>query len=134
MTIKEKTKEQIKVMQACIDGATIECVNLDDVYARWIELESFPVWNWDKYSYRVKLKQLPKSIPATEEELAKINRKTVWIKNKKNPECIAHVLANYKKIDENWLVFNPDTKCWEDREEDADKEERLRHHYNGGQP
>ena len=82
MTIKEKTKEQIKVMQACIDGATIECIDLDDVYARWIELESFPVWNWDKYSYRVKLEQLPKSIPATNEELKKIEGCAIWVKRK----------------------------------------------------
>jgi len=67
-----------------------------------------------KKHYAVPAKPQQVSIPATEKELETINRKTVWIKNKRNPDCMGHVLANDKIIDENWLVFNPDTKCWED--------------------
>ena len=70
----------------------------------------------DAFRARITKKPQRTSIPATEGELERINRKTVWIKNKRNFECMGHVLANDKIIDENWLVFNPDTKCWEDWE------------------
>ena len=35
---------------------------------------------------------------------------------------------------ENWYILNHDTEMWEDWEyEDKDKQEELRHFYNGGQ-
>ena len=74
------------------------------------------------------------SIPATEEELKKIEGCTIWVKRKDD-----HSKIGWRRITgpvdiKTFYIFNPNTKCWEDREENADKEERLRHHYNGGQP
>lgn len=79
-------------------------------YKIWIAEHKLELVETTKY--RIKPQQT--SIPATEKELKTINRKTVWIRHKKNLKCMGNVLANNKLIDENWLVFNPDTKCWED--------------------
>ena len=106
----EGSKEAAEVMLAYANGKKIE--HRWRGSSNWMKMDGYPVWNWEGYQYRIKPQQV--SIPATEEELERINRKTVWIKNKRNPDCMGHVLANDKIIDENWLVFNPDTKCWED--------------------
>ena len=106
----EETKKCIEIMQGYVDGKGLEYKwRSQDI---WQTLIGVPLWNWHDLDYRIKLQQV--SIPATEKELETINRKTVWIKHKKNLKCMGHVLANDKIIDENWLVFNPDTKCWED--------------------
>jgi len=114
----EETKNCIEVMQGYVDGEKIQIAYLDrkdeESYSNpqyWGNTDK-PSWNWRDSVYRIKPQQA--SIPATEDELERINRKTVWIKNKRNPDCMGHVLANDKIIDGNWLVFNPDTKCWED--------------------
>lgn len=47
------TLEKIKVMQAFCDGKEIQCLNKyesDDTY----DTTDYPVWNWDKFDYRVK--------------------------------------------------------------------------------
>ena len=115
---REETIKAIKIMQHFVDGGDIEVSTKNDACFNRIPCDNPDIkakeilWNWEAYDYRIKPQQV--SIPATEEELERINRKTVWIKNKRNPDCMGHVLANDKIIDENWLVFNPDTKCWED--------------------
>ena len=43
---------KLKVMQACIDGYTIECKDMGSIYS-W-RLTSNPQWNWDLRSYRIK--------------------------------------------------------------------------------
>lgn len=49
---KEYTKRMIDVMQAFIDGATIECVETDRLSV-WQETH-YPSWNWSSCDYRVK--------------------------------------------------------------------------------
>ena len=109
---REETKKAAETMLAHAEGKEIEILVYDyNGRKEWGDCKN-PDWNWDSHDYRIKPQQV--SIPATEEELERINRKTVWIKNKRNPDCMGHVLANDKIIDENWFVFNPETKCWED--------------------
>jgi len=106
----EGIKEAVEVMLAHANGKKIEFRWRGS--SNWMEMDGNPNWNWEGYQYRIKPQQV--SIPATEGELARINQKTVWIKHKKNLKSMGNVLANNKIIDGNWLVFNPDTKCWED--------------------
>lgn len=47
------TKEQIEVMQAYLDGKTIECRSELEAKLGWVEV-SEPKWNWTACEYRIK--------------------------------------------------------------------------------
>ena len=46
-------KEIIKVMQHYEDNGEIEFKRRDDDDTKWRKLLLAPVWNWDKYTYRI---------------------------------------------------------------------------------
>lgn len=50
--LRTKTKEQIEVMNAFLEGKEIE-FNDEDLGARWLTC-SYPIWNWADFVYRVK--------------------------------------------------------------------------------
>jgi hypothetical protein len=57
MNWKEETKRKIAVMQAEVDGATIELSHLNELGlsdGEWFESESRVIWNGGSYDYRVK--------------------------------------------------------------------------------
>ena len=47
----EQTIEAIRVMQAFVDGAPIECAERHNL--KWGDSLS-PVWNWNNFTYRIK--------------------------------------------------------------------------------
>ena len=55
------TLDKIKIMQAFVDGKEIE---LMATHGGWVMLAPNPKWNWDVYSYRIKLQ--PKIIYVNE--------------------------------------------------------------------
>lgn len=50
---KELTKEKIAVMQAFVDGNSIEFCTLNDRNKHWLGIE-LPCWSWNIHNYRVK--------------------------------------------------------------------------------
>ena len=50
----EQTKAAIEVMQAYVDGKTVEVSNSN--VNNWMEVAGTisPVWNWDEFRYRIK--------------------------------------------------------------------------------
>lgn len=69
-------EEKIEVMQAFLDGKTIQD-NIDGEWADWIS-DKTPDFQWDKYDYRIKPenKQVPFEISDYESKLGKIMRHT----------------------------------------------------------
>jgi hypothetical protein len=55
-----RTREMIKVMEAYLRGAVIECRNCDGVSTEtgWYEVDD-PMWNWCGVDYRVKENWIP---------------------------------------------------------------------------
>ena len=46
-------KERIEVMQACLDGETIEVVD-NNKTGRWVVADYIPNFNWSSCNYRIK--------------------------------------------------------------------------------
>ncbi len=110
------TKEKIAVMQAWLDGKSIQVKSIasDEV---WYDVEKEPSWDWLIREYRIK----PTSIPATQEELKDIES-VIFLKDKKDKDIYSFMSSEVKtmgfKDKTVWYKFNPDTKCWEDWSED----------------
>jgi hypothetical protein len=115
------TKEKIEVMQAYLDGKTIQIkyMNRND-WDGAIEFnlndKSESDWNWVSFSYRVKPENIyPKVIPATLAELAVID-KYCWFKYQTTPFAMEFQVMPKDLVvkKEGIQIFNPTTKCWED--------------------
>lgn len=52
--MKTETKRRIAVMQAWLDGKTIERSYIGDLFSGAWETTEHPRWNWDDLDYRVK--------------------------------------------------------------------------------
>ena len=123
---REETKKCIEVMKHFEDGGEVQILVYDYGGRQEWEDCSNPDWNWDYHTYRKK----PQSMKVTEEEKKIINRTIYWTKYKDT----GNISYRYAKtaIEPNGeYILNPNTMEWEDWSEDT---ERLRHHYNGGQP
>ena len=123
---REDTKKCIEVMKHFEDGGEVQILVYDYGGRQEWEDCSNPDWNWDYHTYRKK----PQSMKVTEEEKKIINRTIYWTKYKDT----GNISYRYAKtaIEPNGeYILNPNTMEWEDWSEDT---ERLRHHYNGGQP
>ena len=123
---REETKKAIEVMQHFENGGEVQILVYDYGGRQEWEDCSNPDWNWDYHTYRKK----PQSMKVTEEEKKIINRTIYWTKYKDT----GNISCRYAKtaIEPNGeYILNPNTMEWEDWSEDT---ERLRHHYNGGQP
>ena len=123
---REETKKCIEVMQAYVDGKTVGYMRNDGNGTLFFSESKSPAWNWFHENYIVK----PQSMKVTEEEKKIINRTIYWTKYKDT----GNISYRYAKtaIEPNGeYILNPNTMEWEDWGEDT---ERLRHHYNGGQP
>lgn len=88
--VKDKTVEQIKVMQAYKAGSTIECTPKTVTY--WTEINS-PKWNWGELNYRVK--QEPKLIPYSFEDAETLIGKAVKIKSNSEIMLITGVAKKF---------------------------------------
>lgn len=84
---KERTLEQIKVMQAYVDGKEIEWLN--EEYDEW-DIDPDPDWNWDEFSYRVK--EEPVYVPFTlEDDIESLLGKAVRHKTENHVAIISGV-------------------------------------------
>lgn len=101
---REETKKCIEIMQAYVDGEEIEVLRSLD--SDW-EKTSYPQWDWDSYTYRIK----PKPMKVTEEE--KDYMAGVWVKLK-NTNSITYVKLGAVIDNKNYYVLNSNTMEWED--------------------
>lgn len=53
MCYKEQTREQIAVMQACIDGKEIEWSFRGYPKPVWKVVDGNPMWDWNKFQFRI---------------------------------------------------------------------------------
>ena len=124
---REETKKCIEVMQAYVDGKEIERRWVAEREEEWRSVET-PNWFWNTHDYRVK----PKNLKVTEEEKEIINNPPIfWAKHKETGEINSHFGHAIESFKKDHYILNPTTMEWEDRSKDT---ERLKHHYNGGQP
>ena len=109
---REETKKCIEVMQGYVDGKEIEYYTKD--FDDFWEGNDSPGWNWAGYKYRIKTQQV--SIPATEGELKKIQNMP-YLKAKGSGNIYAVTSYELEAASKNnFYIYNPDTKCWEDWE------------------
>ena len=114
------TKEKMEVMQAYLDGKTIQIkyMNRND-WDGAIEFnlndKSEPDWNWVGFSYRVKPEWKPKVIPASLTELD-VMANYSWFRFNSTPlaEEILHAPRSIITKKEGIQILNSVTKCWED--------------------
>lgn len=112
-------KERVEVMQAYLDGKTIQ----DNIDGNWTDWESGndPQFNWSSYDYRIKPenKQVPYDFSDAE---SLIGRK---VKNKRTTgislitcvyynclACFAKTI-NYKEFAEEYEIWNNTLNRWE---------------------
>lgn len=76
---RENTAECNKVMQAYVEGKTIQYTNAE--MEDWIDIES-PDWDWDSYDYRVKPEPKYRPFANAEECLKEMSKHTPfgWLK------------------------------------------------------
>ena len=101
---KEQTKEAIRVMQAFVDGYTIEAAEVHDI--KWGYTLS-PVWNWNNFNYRIK--PTPTLRPWTADEVPL----GAWMRKKQD-------------VSHRWVVIDTGNELWrqawfEDSDHSADK-------------
>ena len=109
---REETKKAAETMLAHAEGKEIEILVYDyNGRKEWGDCKN-PDWNWDSHDYRIKPQQV--SIPATEEEISYIESvPKLIVKSKWSNEI--HVLPKeHEQYKKECLIYNPDTKCWED--------------------
>lgn len=125
---REETKKAIEVMQAYVDGKTIGYMRDDGNGNLYFSESESPAWNWFHSNYVIK----PQSMKVTKKE--KELMKQIWVKNKKTENVYA--VLDKKLITDDYIdnhyFLDPDKQEWIEIE--SDSKERLRHHYNGGQP
>ena len=124
---REETKKCIEVMQYFEDGGEVQILVYD--YGGRQEWEDCPNpdWNWDYHTYRIK----PQSMKVTKEEKKIIGRSLIWTKCKKTGHVDYYLTNEIDSYRNKFYILNSDTMEWQDWSENA---ERLKHHYNGGQP
>lgn len=67
-------EEKIEVMQACLDGKTIEIFE-DDIWNDWKANRQFPDFNWSDFDYRIKPEN--KQVPFDSEDFERILNKKI---------------------------------------------------------
>ena len=124
---REETKKEIEVMQHFENGGEVQILVYD--YGGRQEWEDCPNpdWNWDYHTYRIK----PQPMKVTEEEKKIIGRSLIWTKCKKTGHVDYYLTNEIDSYRNKFYILNSDTMEWQDWSENA---ERLKHHYNGGQP
>lgn len=91
---KEGTKEAIKIMQAYVDGKTIEAL----VCNAWVETDS-PEWNFSNLAYRVKPEPHYRPYANTDEFFKACRAHGEWIFRERNGIYIKPL-----KIDKSYIL------------------------------
>lgn len=77
---KEQTKEAIRVMQAYVDGSEIDAMERNRVVQDWSP-DIHPLWDWDRYIYRIKPEPRYRPYESAMELFADIAKHGSWIKD-----------------------------------------------------
>lgn len=92
------TKEMIEVMQAFADGIEIEAKTPE--HPDWGKIYQ-PVWNWEKYSYRIKPKQTYRPYDCIDEFIQAQKEHGPYIRNLTLPEHYYVPTEVYSDINDN---------------------------------
>lgn len=101
----EDMKYMIKVMQAYVNGETIEFASLDSDADNWTKADA-PIWNWDEYTYRIKPK--PKKVHFEYEDFIEEIKKNGGYVRYLAGKMISIIYPNTKEIivDDGYRKFN----------------------------
>ena len=108
---KEKTKDLIKIMQACLEGEVIEkrAVISDNYQSGWFTHRG-DEWNTNKFEYRIKPKPQYRPFKNEKEclEEMKNHQPFGWIKSKDGTTTNKFMFVNALKIDGISICVNVD--------------------------
>lgn len=109
---REDTKKLIPVMQAYADGKVIQYKSGSAEYKDGFA----PNWNWhdDTDVYRVKPEEVPKSGPATDEEITTSLKLIDQYITKEKLTGIIRTSDYLPAFAERYWILNLETKCWEE--------------------
>lgn len=113
-------EEKIEVMQACLDGKTIEIFE-DGIWNDWKANRQFPDFNWTDFDYRIKPenKQVPFDFSDVESLIGRrfksINGDYYYIATRvdKNLMRFGELLYNYDEVAKYLLIWNNTLNSWE---------------------
>jgi hypothetical protein len=83
---KEKTLACIQVMQAYVDGKTIQFLSSDNEWLDFKPTERLS-WDWFKHTYRIKPEPTKKKLPLTQEDIPPV----CWLKGGLNEPASVQV-------------------------------------------
>ena len=80
---RKETAEHIKVLQAFVDGKTIEERRISFDHTEWVDNNN-PEWRWDKFDYRIKPKSKYRPFANAEECIEEMKKHVPfgWVKDK----------------------------------------------------
>ena len=121
---REETKKCIEVMRAFLEGKEIQMYS--HVNKKW-EDNPNPSFQWGYCDYRIKPEEQTNFFPATKEELEAIELLGLAIKHKADKNGTICQLSYLrllpdgsntpKDLKDNYLIFDPITKTWQDWKE-----------------
>jgi len=107
----EETIEAIRVMDAWVDGKSIECAERNNL--KWGDTFS-PVWNWNVYTYRIKATSklrpwTPDEVPLGAQMRNPLNPHYRWLVNQTEIEPVrAEWLSEgYEHSTDNGVTWKP---------------------------
>jgi hypothetical protein len=84
---KEKTLACIQVMQAYVDGKTIQFLSSDNEWLDFKPTERLS-WDWFKHTYRIKPEPTKKKLPLTQEDIPPV----CWVRSRSDSR-ICHLIV-----------------------------------------
>ena len=100
------TEDKIAVMQAHLDGKTIECKPHNET--KWVTAHFEPYWNWEYMEYRIKPEGKPEPKPLLYEWWCKV-QDIVHISTVLRTEEEAHIQFASYKYGVTGRYFDPNT-------------------------
>ena len=102
--IKIRTEKAIKIMEAFLNGATIQFSNVLLITPKWQDVVGFPNWDWRQYDYRIKPHATYRSYNSPKECISDVvkNHPDGWLKKKGTEEYVRLTEIN-QKTDFMWL-------------------------------
>ena len=108
---RKETAEHIKVLQAFVDGKTIEERRISFDHTEWVDNNN-PEWRWDKFDYRIKPESKYRPFRTTQECLSEMlkHQPFGWLKpiNKCTNNSITINISSIGYNDEYPIQFTND--------------------------
>ena len=89
---RKETAEHIKVLQAFVDGKTIEERRISFDHTEWVDNNN-PEWRWDKFDYRIKPESKYRPFRTTQECLSEMlkHQPFGWLREKASKKEVVHI-------------------------------------------